>query len=173
VTIEVFSSSAAGTRAEVEPHWERKPQLPVIIYEGPENSGKTTVKRIVNELIEHESLSFERWTGTHYAYSMLFDRSFDPEELMMIDGKMDRTFRVLLVLLVASPKKLLERQNMDPMLDPRYHLTEKQLVDLLHFFYMWFTDTPFRNKLKINTGSWAPEKAAMMIKERLKVLGNG
>jgi len=145
--------------------------LPIIIYEGPENSGKTTVKRTVNELINHRSLSFERWTGTQYAYGKLFGRQIDLEELLEIDRKMTQEFDVLLVYLTCPPKIILSRVNTDPIADLKYHLTEVQLDALTHFFEEWYEKCPFWFKMRFDTSVTKPDVAAFSIKDYLKRIG--
>lgn len=162
--------TSAQTHSPFRGWWEKKSRLPVIIYEGPENSGKTTIKRVVNELLFHESISFERWTGTHYAYSMLFSRSFDVEELVMMDFKMDQNFKVLLVFLYAPTTDLLSRKNLDPIDDKKYKLTRRQVDELMIHFNTWYHGSPFKNKMMIDTKARNKFEAADAIKMKVEAM---
>ena len=141
--------------------------VPVIIYEGPENSGKTTIKRTVNELVQHKSLSFERWTGTQYAYGMLHKRKVDLDSLLEMDEKMDQNFKVLLVFLFAPPDILLRRKNLDPIEGEKYQLSYEQVEALLYYFNQWFQKTPFRNKIYFDTSVNSSEAAGGDIKKKI------
>jgi len=135
----------------------------LIIYDGPENSGKTTVKRAVNELIDHHSLSFERWTGTQYAYGMLHGRDVELRQLLSMDRRMDRTFDCVLVFLTAPPEHLLDRVNTDPIEGRKYCLDHRQIEYLLSKFESWFEVTPFRVKRRIDTSKKTVKETASEI----------
>ena len=142
--------------------------LPLIIYEGPENSGKTTIKRKVNELIDHKSISWERWTGTAYAYGVVFEREPDLNRLLEMDYNIDSLFNILLVYLSADPRDLLKRVNTDPMPGNKYKLNARRVIILREAFNRWFFRSPIENKLRFDTSVTKPDFIAKHIKEILE-----
>lgn len=145
---------------------ERHP-IPLIIYDGPENSGKTTTKRVVNELINHQSISFERWTGTAFAYGKLYNREPDLAGLSEMDKDIDHNFNVLLVYLFGYPGELKERINTDPNFDTKYDLSIRNYNELIFSFDIWFQNCMIRNKMRFNSSQTEPEDRAVKIRDKL------
>jgi hypothetical protein len=135
----------------------------VIIYDGPENAGKTTIKRIVNEMIGHQSISFERWTGTQYAYARLHDRQTDLKALLQMDGRMNMNFNCIMVYLWAPPGFLKYRMNNDPIEGEEYKLDDMEIDRLIKFFNEWYYASPFTSKLSLDTSKLSPKDAARII----------
>jgi len=149
-------------------------KLKILIFEGPDRAGKTTLKKkLIKE--RNDILFIDRFTGTNTVYrSIKPDREEAPEsEFERLEALLNEQFPVLLVCCVAPPEVLTERifetQEEDHFGDQREDIYQKMKI-LDQGFREYFNKTKFSNKILLDTSKVDEEKSLLIIKEELKKL---
>ena len=144
----------------------------IIVYEGTENSGKTTIRRKVAEMLNHNTLSFERWTGTCECYAKLHNRDVNFKEIQRINNRFALSFETVLVYLYADDCDLMTRDNTDPLTGGEYDLNTVNRLKLQKLFSEWYENTYGYIKIKINTSKYSADEAAKYIYDVVKMTVN-
>ena len=118
--------------------------MKIIILEGLDGSGKTTLKRHIDEATNYEYIFIDRLTGSTLTYDMATGRKDRKDILLDIENRLSKDF--LLVYCYAPIDVLMDRIEYK-----KDRLTRKMAVEQLKLFDKYLEMTPIKN-IKVNTG---------------------
>ena len=134
----------------------KKPKL--IIFEGVDGVGKTTVYQAFRKVTNYCPLCIDRFIGSNFAYDTFFKRNNSPqnlstEDLFALEDKLKDIFDCILVYLVCGEKILRKRivEHNKEELDKEPIKRIKEVDSLFHNYYMMsgfkkvIIDTSYRN----------------------------
>jgi len=97
---------------------KNRPERPtILVFEGPDKSGKSTLIREVNKITNYKFFCIDRFTGSAWVYDKLSGRRDRAEELSQVEDELSKLKNVLMltILLSCNQEKLKERMNSEPI----------------------------------------------------------
>ena len=135
----------------------------VIIFEGVDKSGKTTLKNEFHKATNYAFVSIDRLTVSGKAYSYVFNRG-DHDYLSSVEKAFVKAMPTLCVLCVADPSVIKRR-----MIDTNEQIPDK-LQDIARtqlLFKSFFDDSSYEHKLVLDTGELSVEQCIDSIKNKI------
>lgn len=143
----------------------------IVIFEGPDKTGKTTLLREFNKQTNYKYISFDRLTTSSKIFGKFFKRNTkeDLEYYKEVENELEKVFTVVYIFCTAS------------LFDIRYRLTKvkeelpKELQDIeavkQAFLeeYLEKADSS-KNVLLINTSANTPEHLVNVIKRYVELV---
>lgn len=119
-----------------------------LIYEGPDQVGKTTTRKCVEKRRQGKDIGIDRFIGSNLVYGKLFNRYSNQEELELLQADNNfRSFSPVLIYLTAPLETILERIKKDK----HEHIDINLLRNTLIEFEKYFLTCPYKYKIKIDT----------------------
>lgn len=119
----------------------------LIIFEGIDGSGKTTLENAYRKFNEFYDYTMHRFTGSKYVYDHYYSRQINIQQLLKDEMNLSRNFQVRLVWVDTNPSISRERvisRGEEPQKDMFYSDTQK-------LFYNYYMLTRFKAKMRIDT----------------------
>ena len=141
-----------------------KPQL--IILEGVDKVGKTTVYQRLRKITEYEPLVIDRFHASNFAYDIFWGRSHHIKNYFEKDKQLDRIYDVYYIYLVCAPDVLFKRLKKEENLKSKPIIGINKIDKL---FKMYFDITPLK-KMVIDTSYPEP---GVVVNHILNFIGSG
>jgi len=138
-----------------------------IIYEGPDQVGKTTTRKLVEEQRNGKDVVIDRFIGSNIVYGTVNIR-YTLEELRYLyidDFLFVAKFKPVLIYLYAPVNVLLERIKKDK----HEEIDEDHLINTSTEYDRYYERCGYKNKIKINTSKF---KQTEVVKQIIKFLKN-
>ena len=122
--------------------------MAIIVFEGPDRSGKTTMLKLFRMCSDYKHVLFDRFVGSAYVYDKLYNRK-PIAEYFKLESYLSRMpgMDVILVVCVASAKELQRRSQLTGEM-----LSLKELDRARELFIDYATNkTGFKYRLIIDT----------------------
>jgi len=123
-----------------------KNSIKIVVFEGCDGSGKTTLMRAFNIATNYKHLCIDRFTGSMFTYAYDKSRSVAVSEILNAENILNDCFDTYLILCNCEPVTINAR--LDAKMDSldrskvRYHI---------FLFNTYFELSNFNNKKSINT----------------------
>lgn len=142
----------------------KKPIL--VILEGADKVGKTSVHKSLGRETEHTVLIIDRFIGSYIAYGEISGRNNPPkEELYRIENKLEEIFTPLVVYLHAPIAELLARS--DKAGEREY---EGFYIANIRPFYEKYLDNTTLNQVSIDTSTHTVKECVDVISRVIEIL---
>ena len=112
----------------------------MIIFEGIDGAGKTTLEDAYRKRNQFHDYTIHRLMASKYVYAKLFGRSISVTELLMDEEKLKSEFDVKMVLITCNPKIAQIRKNLSKEDHDLIELTNAQ--GLFREYFMMITTLP-------------------------------
>ena len=120
----------------------------IIILEGLDNVGKTTIKELLNKKTNYNYCIIDRFLGSCFAYSLLKDRD-NPWEFLDLEKTLDNKI-FYLVYLYSNQRDILSRQKLKKDNDININM-----IDELSIFYNYYLNNTHLKALILNTSKFS------------------
>jgi thymidylate kinase len=141
-----------------------------LVYEGPDQSGKTTTRKLVEKERDGKDVVIDRFIGTNIVLSNVNMRyTIDEMQCLYVDdSRFVNMFNPILIYLYAPVKVLLERIRNDK----HEKIDSKKLIKTLSEYNKYFKRCGYKNKIKIDTSKFSQQKVVEQIINFLKYVEN-
>jgi len=139
-----------------------------IIWEGPDEVGKTSTRKLVEKARKGKDIMIDRFIGSNLVYGNLYARYTEKEilELKTDEKRFIANFDAVLIYLYAPVKTIVKRiQN-----DRHEEIDEKTLKDTLKEYNEYFKNSSYTKKIKIDTSKYDQKAVVKIILSFLKSL---
>ncbi len=121
----------------------------ILIFEGPDKSGKTTLRELIRKVRNHEDVTLDRYFGSMIVYGRLFNRYTEKEvkEWYEKERIMDIWFSPVLVYVKCSVEKMQERIKENSH-EP---IAQDFLKKTIEEYDRYFDESQYKYKLTIDT----------------------
>lgn len=145
-----------------------KPLL--IVLEGPDKVGKTTVYQALRRATNYKPLVIDRFTGSNLVYDQFYNRDTDILDYYKIEEELMILFNVVVVHLTCQPTELVKRIEIgETGVDKTRALDSYQAIADLYLKYI--RDTPYNFVFTIDTTFATPSEVVSQIMKGLGELG--
>jgi thymidylate kinase len=140
---------------------ESKPKL--IIFEGPDKSGKSTLFQMYRRATKYSPLAIERFTGSNYVYDKHYRRSSNLDLYLNKEEEVQAIFDCYLILLLA-PVEVLRERIMAQEVGEAKDIALENFEEIVNLFVDYYTfDTRYKKKKLVFTDRVSPETALQII----------
>lgn len=133
-----------------------------LVYEGPDQVGKTTTRKLVEKQRKGEDVVIDRFIGSNIVYGTVFKRYSKKqiETLYNDEHSFNERFKPVLIYLYAPTKELIKRIEKDN----HEKINENILTRSNEEFDKYFERCDYTHKLKIDTSFYTqPEVVELII----------
>jgi len=120
-----------------------------ITYEGLDQSGKTTTRKLVEKQRDGKDVVLDRFIGSNIVYGLIFKR-YTEEELQILyidDYRFASMYKPVLVYLYAPVKEIIKRMKKEKHEKINKEILEQTLIE----YDKYFDRCGYENKIKIDT----------------------
>ncbi len=127
-----------------------RPKL--VIFEGPDKVGKTTLFRAYREYTKYGPLAIDRFTGSNFVYDYYYDRPNNLQAYLLSEEKAQEAFDCYLVVLNADVEtirsRILEHETGKDQV-----IALDNFIGISYLFDEYFRiQTRYKQKLYLDTG---------------------
>ena len=132
-----------------------------IIWEGPDEVGKTTTRKLVEKTRQGRDIMIDRFIGSNLIYGKLFKRYSERElkEIKIDENLFNRIFNPILIYLYAPVKTIAERIKKDKHEKINISLLKKTLKE----YDEYYNKSEIVDKIKIDTSKHNQEEVVQII----------
>lgn len=134
----------------------------VIILEGVDKVGKTTIMKTLHEITDHRYVIVDRFTGSNLVYGIFRKRKMKVEDYFNIEKELAKTKTILPVYLIASKKEIVKRIRRHQEEDIMF----KDIDPLMLLYKKYLLKTPF-DYFCLDTTYKTPSQCALMIYDEI------
>lgn len=141
-----------------------------IVYEGPDQAGKTTTRKAVEKQRNGKDVVLDRFIGSNIVYGVLNHR-YPVEELEILyvdDYRFVNMFKPVLVYLYAPVDELIKRIKKDK----HEEIDEDKLTRTLEQYNAYYDRCGYDKKIKIDTSLYSLEEVTEQVIKFLKDVEN-
>lgn len=141
-----------------------------IVYEGPDQVGKTTTRKMIEKIRQGKDVGIDRFIGSNLVYGSLFNRYSDEEggELLKADSIFSETLKPILIYLTAPLEIIRERIQKDNHEHIDVDLLRKTIIQ----FEKYFLSCPYVHKIRIDTSKLKQSEVVNMLIEFIENVEN-
>ena len=136
-----------------------KPKL--IILEGVDKVGKTSVYQTLRRMTNYGPLVIDRFLGSNYAYDLFWGREHYIKNYDRLEKSLMKSFDVYLIYLICSGPEHKRRLKKE---DTNFE-TIKRITVVDRLFYLYYNLSPIKNKTIIDTAKKTSKEVASLILE--------
>jgi len=138
-----------------------KNKLLYLVWEGPDQSGKTSTRKLVEKQRDGKDVVLDRFIGSNIVYGKVFGRYTKEEidDLYEDDSEFIYVFKPVLIYLYAPIECLIERIKKDKHEDINSDLLTKTLTE----YDEYFEKCHYENKIKIDTNIYNQNEVVRQI----------
>lgn len=130
---------------------EDKPKLKLIMLEGPDKAGKSTMYQMYRRATLYQPLVIDRFLASNYVYDIFYNRGSRLDIYLEEEANLQTMFDCYLVYLTASEPILRGRINeLETGIDREKAIFNFKIIDDLYKDY-FFNKTRFGKKLVLET----------------------
>jgi len=130
----------------------------VIVLEGIDKTGKTTILKTLHGLTNYQFVIIDRFTGSNIVYGVFHKREIDIPKLLTLEQELVKSKTVIPVYLVANKKEISKRIRKHQEKD----IEIKDIDGLMLLYKKYMLKSPF-NYFILDTSYKTAEECAMMI----------
>lgn len=137
-----------------------------IVYEGPDQSGKTTTRKLIEKIRDGKDVVIDRFIGSNIVYGVIDMRYFKEElkSLYIDDYRFASMFKPVLIYLYAPTEILIQRIKKEK----HETIDEKKLKRTLLEYDKYFKRCGYDKKIKIDTSKYKQSEVVKQIINFLK-----
>ncbi len=138
-----------------------------IVYEGTDQSGKTTTRKLVEKQRDGKDIVLDRFIGSNIVYGFIFKRyTLEEYRLLYVDDyRFASMFKPVLIYLYAPVKEIIKRMEKD-----NHEKIDKEILEkTLKEYNKYFKRCGYENKIKIDTSK---NKQSEVVKKIIKFLNH-
>lgn len=138
----------------------------ILIFEGPDKSGKTTLREAVRKARMHQDVTLDRFFGSMIVYGKVYARNTDRDESLFYlkEHMFEDSFHPLLIHCTA-PENILKTR----MRKLKHEKIPDGILDrTLYHYRSYFLNTRYRNKVEIDTSVMTVNEAVNKIIKKIK-----
>jgi len=144
-----------------------KPKL--IILEGPDKVGKTTIYQLYRKATNYGPLIIDRFIGSNFSYDMFFSRKHYIKNYSQLEKDLMKTFDCYLIYLFCSDYTVLRERMSNAGEDISYSTRTKEGIEYLqNIFNVYFLQSKFKHTIRIDTSIFTIKET---LEEILKLTG--
>lgn len=147
-----------------------KTSIQYIVYDGPDQAGKTTTRKLVEKQREGKDIVIDRFIGSNIVYGLVFRRHTE-EELKILyvdDYRFASMFKPVLVYLYAPVKEIIRRIEKN-----KHEKVDKEILEQTLIEYdKYFDRCGYENKIKIDTSLFKQTEVVKQIIDFLNYVEN-
>lgn len=149
-------------------------RVKLVIFEGCDKSGKTTLFRKFRAATDYIPLAIDRFTGSNLVYDRYYERESNTKNYLRSEGKLQMVYDCYLVVLTADDEVIHQRIVSEESGEPkRIALDNYRLIN--EGFRNYHRESKYKNKLILDTGelsiSECLEQILLFTREEKKVWG--
>ena len=130
--------------------------MAILIFEGGDRAGKTSLRELVRKVRNHEDVTLDRYFGSMIVYGRMFHNYTEEQvkDWYIKEALMDKVFNPILIYVKCSIDKLQERiRNTGHEV-----ITEDILKRTIEEYDRYFKESPYKYKLMIDTSNLSTEE---------------
>lgn len=139
----------------------------LIIFEGPDQSGKTSTRKMVEKRMNFRDVGVDRFIGSCIVYGRVFNRFTKEQEAEFVEANLKlKNLNPVLIYLTAPIETIIERMN-----NTNHEVIDKTLLaKTIHEFDKYYVECPYDYKIKLDTSKRTQEQIVDLLVEYLSYL---